>query len=143
MSAYRTRQNTVRYGSRILALLACMVAVLAAGGLSLVWLRQQITDTAARIQVTQRERVRVERRLEYLHARIAESHRPDVLHAQAVAMGLALRRPESRQIVRLGPLGPEGERPGEPAMPMVRRVEVSGMELDLASAESFSRRYGN
>ncbi|MFP4541179.1 MAG: hypothetical protein ACLFR7_06080, partial [Opitutales bacterium] len=77
--------------------------------LSLVWLRQQISGTATRIAQVQRERVEVERRMEYLSSRIAEMHRPDHLLARASAAGLALTRPAGRQIVRLGPIAMPGE----------------------------------
>jgi hypothetical protein len=103
---------------QVVSLLALIVMIAGVGGLSLVWLRQQMTDTASRIQVVQRERVQVERRLEFLGARIAELQRPDVLRERARSMGLALVRPQGRQIVRLGPLpvSPGGSDPsGDPA----------------------------
>lgn len=89
---------------QVFSLLALTVLMGAVGGLGLVWLRQQMTSTATRIQMVQKERVQVDRRLEFLGARIAELQRPDVLHDRAVAMGLTLRLPAARQIVRLGPL---------------------------------------
>lgn len=89
---------------QVLTLLTLIVMVAAVGGLGLVWVRQQITDTAARIHRVQRDTVEVRQRTEYLDARIAAVHRPDVLRKRAEAMGLVLTRPMGRQIVRMGPL---------------------------------------
>ncbi len=131
-----------RYWSYILSLLAGLVIISAMGGLTLVWLRQQITDTATRIQVTQRERIEVERRLEYLSSRIAEMHRPDVLRAQAASMGLTLTRPDARQIVRMGPLSTPPREWLDGVVPLAPATSVHDLSPDLAAIESI-RRYGN
>lgn len=119
---------------QVLTLLALTVVVAALGGLGLVWMRQQITDTAGRIQNLQRERVQVERRLEYLGARIAELQRPDVLRDRALAMGLVLNRPQGTQIVRLGPLAVPSEIAPTPGDPTPGR-EPYRQTFDLAVME--------
>jgi len=120
---------------QVCSLLALIVLVAGVGGLGLVWLRQQMTDTAQRIKVVQNERVLVERRLEYLGARSAELQRPDVLRDRALAMGLVLRRPQSAQVVRLGPLAV----PADPSAPTDREArparEPFRQTFDLAVME--------
>lgn len=81
-----------------LALLGILLAVSLFGGLSLVWIQQQIGETAGRIEGQERELRDLERRNQYLAARIAEEHRPDVLIRRA---GTALKMPATRQVVRV------------------------------------------
>lgn len=91
---------------QVITLLSLIVLVSGVGGLSLVWLRQQIAETAGRTQSLQRERHDVTRRIEYLDVKIAEVQRPVYLESRAREMGLVLRRPEVGQLVALGPLAP-------------------------------------
>tara|TARA_B110000438_G_C15812564_1_gene650311 strand:+ start:1965 stop:2402 length:438 start_codon:yes stop_codon:yes gene_type:complete len=116
--------------------LTCLiVAIVAVGGLGLVWLRQQISDTAGRIQKVQIEQVDAEQRLEYLNARIARLSRPDTLHQRAIAMGLTLRRPVTEQVIRMGTLyvpAPTTEEPSQNS----RQSEPYRQTFDLASMEA-------
>lgn len=118
-----------------ITLVCLIVAIVAVGGLGLVWLRQQISDTAGRIQKVQMERVNVEQRLEYLNARIARLNRPDTLHQRAIAMGLTLHRPVTHQVVRMGKLyvpAPAVEQPSSDP----RQSEPYRQTFDLASMEA-------
>lgn len=81
-----------------LALLGVLLAVSLFGGLSLVWIQQQIGETASRIESQERELRDLERRSQYLAARIAEEQRPDVLLRRA---GTTLKIPSTRQVVRV------------------------------------------
>lgn len=136
-----TRSHTVFY-YQVITLLSLIVLVAGLGGLSLVWLRQQIADTATRTQELQRERAALNRRLEYLDVKIAEVQRPNFLEHRAREMGLVLRRPEMGQLVALGPLAPlrtpgveeRGSRPSE--------REPYRNSFDLAVMEPL-RRIGN
>jgi cell division protein FtsL len=129
-------QRPTLFWYQIFSLLALTVVLAGVGGLSLVWLRQQITDTAGRIQQIQREHVEVDRRLEFLSSRIAELQRPDVLRDRAVAMGLSLRRPETQQIVRMGPLRmPIPLREFEPTPTSPSGAEPYRQTFDLAVME--------
>ena len=102
MNAQRNQPSALAY--QMVLILSIVVLVSAVGGLGLVWMRQQITDTASRIQKLQRDSVDVQRRLEYLDAKIAELLRPDVLSHRSMELGLGLTRPKASQIVHMGPL---------------------------------------
>lgn len=136
-----TRQNTVFF-YQVIALLSLIVLVAGMGGLSLVWLRQQIADTARYTQRLQSDRVEVNRRIEYLDVKIAEVHRPASLERRAVEMGLTLRRAAPGQIVALGPLpgvtaplSPEALRSGD--LPVARDPYTN--TFDLAVMEPIRR----
>lgn len=99
------RQHTLLF-YQCVTLLSLIVLVAGVGGLSLVWLRQQIAETAGRTQELQRDRVATVRRLEYLDVKIAEVQRPAYLEHRAKEMGLVLRRPDVGQMIALGPVAP-------------------------------------
>lgn len=117
-----------------ITLVCLIVAIVSVGGLGLVWLRQQISDTAGRIQKVQTEHVDVQRRLKYLNARIASLNRPDTLHQRAITMGLTLRRPVAQQVIRMGRLYVPGPTTDEqktvppPAEPYRQTFDLATME---------------
>lgn len=137
-----TRPHTVFY-YQVITLLSLIVLVAGMGGLSLVWLRQQIVDTASRTQELQRERVALTRRLEYLDVKIAEVQRPNYLEHRAKEMGLVLRRPEMGQLIALGPL--PGPRPSdiEEMEPAPAAREPYRNSFDLAVMEPLRRMENN
>lgn len=81
-----------------LFLLGIFLAVALFGGLSQVWIQRQIGRTAAQIERHELTLRDLERKNRYMHARIAEAHRPDELIRRA---GDDLVRPDWRQIVRV------------------------------------------
>jgi cell division protein FtsL len=129
------RQNTVFF-YQVLALLLMIVLVSGAGGISLVWLRQQISDTAQRSQRLQLEKRDLERRNDYLDLQIAQVQRPAKLEERARQFGLGLYQPKDGQLVALGPLPgvtaplPEGLAPEEPGArdPYANTFDLAVME---------------
>lgn len=75
----------------------------AAGGLSIVWMRQQISRSAASIMAKENELAGIERKISYLDSKIATLHRPEALKARAKYVNLGLISPGERQIVYLIP----------------------------------------
>ena len=133
--AHPASARSTLFWYQVVSLLALIVMIAGVGGLGLIWLRQQITDTAARLQTVQRERVQVERRMEDLGARIAALQRPDTLRRHAAEMGLELARPQGTQIVRLGPL-PVPPEMSDPSGDPTPGRDSPRQTFDLATIES-------
>jgi len=100
MSAAIRQQKLFFY--QLMSLLSLIVVIAAGGGMSLVWMRQQIADSASRTYEFQRRSVEVEHRINYMNVKIAEVHSPASLERKAIELGLGLERPQTRQLVRLG-----------------------------------------
>ena len=105
------RQQT-RNLLRILILGMLILLISAAGGLSLVWLRQGISRSAASIMAKENELAGIERTIRNLDSRIAALHSPEALKASAARMELGLISPKQAQIVHLLPRW--GEAPARP-----------------------------
>ena len=77
-----------------------ILVVSASGGLSLVWLRQQISITATRSQALEQELRILDRNIRNLDARIGELHNPNNLLRHSTELGLNISLPREDQIVR-------------------------------------------
>ena len=77
-----------------------ILVVSASGGLSLVWLRQQISITATRSKVLEQELRILDRNIRNLDARIGELHNPNNLLRHSTELGLNISFPREDQIVR-------------------------------------------
>lgn len=121
------------------ALLTILLLVSAAGGMSIVWLRHQITETAHENRRLQNEATQIERRVRYLDTKIAEVNSPAYLRARVTALGLQLERPSSRQIVRLAPVDSRPGIPGEEETLLFSDRAPFVQSFDLAITESLRR----
>ncbi|MBT5378950.1 MAG: hypothetical protein HN675_05520 [Opitutae bacterium] len=63
------------------ALSLVILVVAGFGGMSVVWMRTKISQSADRISQVELEQKKVDRRLQDIGAKIAESHTPEVLKA--------------------------------------------------------------
>lgn len=135
-----TRHHTVFF-YQVIALLSLLVLVAGVGGLSLVWLRQQIADSRQQTQAYQRTRNELVQRVEYLDVKIAEVHRPAYLERRVREEGLALQRPRSGQIVSAGRLpGVNAPLPSEaPKVDPSRARDPYTNTFDLAVMEPLRR----
>lgn len=88
---------------RILILGMLILIISAAGGLSLVWLRQGISRSAASIMAKENELAGIERTIRNLDSRIAALQSPKALKASVARMNLGLISPRQAQIVHLLP----------------------------------------
>jgi cell division protein FtsL len=83
-----------------IALLVMMILIIsAAGGISIVWMRQQIAVSALKIRESQRDINDAQRRIRYLDSRIAEQMNPESLKSSALKLGLSMS--DKSQLVRL------------------------------------------
>ena len=110
---------------RILTLGMILLLVSAAGGLSLVWMRQEISRSAASIMAKENELAGIERTIRNIDSRIAAHHSPEALKAFAARMNLGLISPKQAQIVHLFP-----RRSESPALPDPFRVNQELALLD-------------
>lgn len=69
--------------------------------MSLLFMRQQIAETADAQERIEREVIAMERRIRYLDTKIAEVHQPAYLQGRIAQMGLNLRRPANNEIFYL------------------------------------------
>jgi hypothetical protein len=74
-----TKQVSMHPLTVSLSLLILLVAGF--GGMSVVWMRTKISQSADRISQVETEQKKVNRRLQDIGAKIAESHTPEVLKA--------------------------------------------------------------
>lgn len=116
-----------------------LVIVVLGGSMSLLWMRQEIEDTARATRAIETEIIKEERRLRYLDTKIAEIHQPLYLERQVRRLGLNLRPPSASQIVYLegAPLHRE-PLPGDPDYtppaqkdPFIRSIDLAVMEPSL------------
>ena len=84
---------------KVVFLIMLILAVSASGGLSLVWLRQQISITATRSQGSEQELRILDRNIRNLDARIGALHNPNNLLRHSIDLGLNISLPREDQIV--------------------------------------------
>lgn len=84
---------------KLLGLAFMILVMFGCGGLGLLFMRQQISETASSTERIQRQIVETERRIRYLDTKIAEVHQPNYLHARMDALGLRLRAPRDSEMV--------------------------------------------
>jgi hypothetical protein len=99
----RNPQDTI-YIYRIATLMALNLLTATAGGLGLLWMRQEISATAERVRIKQVELADCERRLQYIEVQIAEATSPDALKRRVAELGLDLQPPARDQVVHLAAL---------------------------------------
>lgn len=114
----------------IVAILLCA----AVGGLGILWLRQQITVTAAGIKEKETQITAFERKIRHLDSRIASVHHPDSLRRRAEALGLQLQAPNAKQVVRLDPTPSQRLNAGNPTY-VAGETEPLFVSFDLALME--------
>jgi len=85
---------------KVVFLIMLILVVSASGGLSLVWLRQQISITATRSQGSEQELRILDRNIRNLDARIGALHNPNNLLRHSIDLGLNISLPREDQIVR-------------------------------------------
>ncbi len=85
---------------KVVLLIMLILVVSASGGLSLVWLRQQISITATRSKALEQELRILDRNIRNLDARIGELHNPNNLLRHSTELGLNISLPRENQIVR-------------------------------------------
>jgi hypothetical protein len=98
-------QDTI-YVYRIATLMALNLLTATAGGLGLLYLRQEISATAERVRATEVAIADCERRLQYVNVQIAEATSPEALKARAAQLALNLDTPTSDNVVHLAALAP-------------------------------------
>lgn len=86
---------------KVVSLIILILIISAGGGLSIVWLRQQISVTATSSQALEHELLILDRKIRSLDAKIGELHNPNNLLRHATDLGLKISLPYEDQIVRL------------------------------------------
>jgi len=99
----RNPQDTI-YVYRIATLMALNLLTATAGGLGLLWMRQEISASADRIRTTQVALADCERRLQYVNVQIAEATSPEALKHRISELALNLQAPARDQTVYMAPL---------------------------------------
>ncbi len=99
----RNPQDSI-YIYRIATLMALNLLTATAGGLGMLWMRQEISASADNIRQTQLAIADTERRLQYVNVQIAEATSPEVLKRRIAELALDLRLPASGQTVQMGEL---------------------------------------
>ncbi len=84
---------------KLLGLAFMILVMFGCGSLGLLFIRQQISETASATERIQRQITDTERRIGYLDTKIAEVHQPNYLHARMDALGLQLRAPRDSEVV--------------------------------------------
>ena len=95
----RNPQHTIFF-YRVTVLLTLILLTAAGGGLTLLWLRGEISASAGRIRATEARLAETKRRLQFVNVKVAEATTPDALRRRASQMGLALVPPKQEQVVR-------------------------------------------
>ncbi len=112
LPAYKSPAQSL-YVYKIATLVVLILLIAAAGGLGLLWMRQEISASAARIRAVETRLAEANRRLQYVNVKIAEATTPDTLKRRATELGLGLIPPARDQVVRLEAprraFGTEGE----------------------------------
>lgn len=96
----RNPQDTI-YVYRIATLMALNLLTATAGGLGLLYMRQEISATAERVRATQLAIADCDRRLQYVNVQIAEATSPEALKRRAAELALNLSVPSNGQVVHL------------------------------------------
>jgi hypothetical protein len=103
MMKKENKQDTI-YVYRIATLMALNLLTATAGGLGLLYLRQEISATAERVRATELAIADCDRRLEYVNVQIAEATTPEALKARAAQLALNLDTPKGDNVVNLAAL---------------------------------------
>lgn len=98
--AYKSPAQSL-YVYKIATLVVLILFIAAAGGLGLLWMRQEISASAARIRNVETRLAEANRRLQYVNVKIAEATTPETLKRRATELGLGLVPPVRDQVVRL------------------------------------------
>ena len=101
----RNPQDAI-YVSRIASLMALNLLTATAGGLGLLYMRQQISATAEKVRATEVAIADCDRRLQYVNVQIAEATAPEALKRRAAELALNLAPPTNDQVVYLAALAP-------------------------------------
>lgn len=119
----------------IVGLMAGILLVSAIGGLGIVWLRQQITLSAARAKDYENEINALDRKIRHLDTRIASVHHPESLRRRAEALGLQLGQPVAKQVVRLPAKPGQLNKPAEglPDDPLFVSLDMALLESSAAN----------
>jgi hypothetical protein len=128
-------QKNLGFFYQVVTLITLIILVSAIGGVTLVWMRQQISDTAQYNRRVQNEAAQVERRVRYLDSKIAEVNSPAYLRSKALAMGMVLDRPKPQQIVRMAPIDSRPLIPGMGDETYVAERDPFAQSFDLAVME--------
>jgi hypothetical protein len=110
---YRSSHDS-NYMPQIFVLLALNLLTATAGGLGILYMRQEISASADRIRATQVAISDTERRLQYVNVQIAEATAPEILKRRIAELSLNLVPPDREQVVRM------------PALPE-RKVKATGV----------------
>lgn len=132
----RNPQDTI-YVYRIATLLALNLLTATAGGLGLLYMRQEISASADRARQTQLAIADCDRRIQYFNVQIAEATSPEVLKRRAAELSLNLVPPTSDQVVHLAPLPRAGSRISALAFNPNEPIFVT-FELALLKGGTFS-----
>lgn len=100
LPAYKSPAQSL-YVYKVATLVVLILFIAAAGGLGLLWMRQEISASAARIRTVETRLAEANRRLQYVNVKIAEATTPDTLKRRAAEMGMGLIAPARDQVVRL------------------------------------------
>lgn len=96
----RNPQDSI-YIYRIATLMALNLLTATAGGLGMLWMRQEISECANNIHNTQLAINDTERRLQYVNVQIAEATSLESLKHRIGELALELRAPSPAQIVHM------------------------------------------
>ncbi|MDX2109468.1 MAG: hypothetical protein SFY80_04425 [Verrucomicrobiota bacterium] len=118
----------------IVALVVLILVVSAGGGLAIVYLRQQITLSAAKTKETETEITSLDRKIQHLDTRIAAVHHPDSLRRRAESLGLTLTQPAAKQVVRMEATASQRTWPAEADQPepLMVSFDLALMDPSLA-----------
>jgi hypothetical protein len=139
MMRLREKHNGHWWNRGLPVVAGALVVVILLGCGGLLWMRQEIEQTARQIRQLESELVKEERRMRFLDSKLAEIHQPLYLERQIARLGLNLRPPASSQIVYL-PAAPL-QRPAREALaageapvardPFMRSIDLAIMEANL------------
>jgi len=103
MMKKNNKQDTI-YVYRIATLMALNLLTATAGGLGLLYLRQEISATAERVRATELAIADCQRRIDYVNVQIAEATSPEALKARAMEPAPHIDTPKSDNVMRLAAL---------------------------------------
>ena len=103
MMKKRNSQDTI-YVYRIATLMALNLLTATAGGLGLLYMRQEISATAEKVRATEVAIADCERRLQYVNVQIAEATSPEALKRRAAELALNLEVPNPSNVIHLASL---------------------------------------
>ena len=80
-------------------LIVLNLAVLFLGSVTLVWIRQNVSRTAANVRTMETDLTQYERKSNYYDAEIAARQSPEYLRKQALALGMQPRQVMNNQVI--------------------------------------------